>query len=66
LPNNDQREKLNQLNQSQSPKEYEVKLTSGETFYLLSHNSMDAAYSALELSMNRSCKLLNVRIVDEW
>ena len=34
--------------------------------YLLARNSMDAAYSALELSEDRNSKLLNVGIVDEW
>ena len=50
----------------QSPKEYQVTLSSGEKMYILAADSMDAAYSALELSEDRNSKLLNVRIVDEW
>ena len=46
--------------------EYQVTLTSGEKMYILARNSMDAAYSALELSEDRKANLLNVRIVDEW
>ena len=46
-------------------KEYEVTL-SGETWYLLAEDSMQAAYSALELSEDRNTKLINVRIKDEW
>ena len=51
---------------SQSPQEYQVTLSSGEKMYILAADSMDAAYSALELSEDRNSKLLNVRIVDEW
>lgn len=51
---------------SQSPYEFIVTLTNGEKMYLLARNSMDAAYSALELSEDRNSKLLNVRLVDEW
>lgn len=46
-------------------KEYEVTL-SGETWYLLAEDSMQAAYSALELSEDRNTQLINVRIKDEW
>ena len=46
-------------------KEYEVTL-SGETWYLLAEDSMQAAYSALELSEDRQSKLINVRVKDEW
>ena len=46
--------------------EFQVTLTSGEQMYLLARNSMDAAYSALELSVDRNSKLLNVKIADEW
>jgi len=55
-------------NQAQKPKyqEFKVKLSSGETFYLLALNSMNAAYSALELSIDRNCKLLDVSLTDEW
>ena len=51
---------------SQSPYEFIVTLTNGEEIYLLARNSMDAAYSALELSEDRNTKLLNVRLADEW
>ena len=51
---------------SQSLREYQVTLSSGEKMYLLAANSMDAAYSALELSEDRSTKLINVRLLDEW
>ncbi len=51
---------------SHSPKEYQVTLSSGEKMFILAADSMDAAYSALELSEDRNTKLLNVRIVDEW
>lgn len=51
---------------SQSPYEFIVTLTNGEEIYLLARNSMDAAYSALELSEDRSTKLLNVKLADEW
>jgi len=51
---------------SQSPREYQVTLSSGEKMYLLAANSMDAAYSALELSEDRHTKLINVRLLDEW
>ena len=46
--------------------EYEVKLSSGEIFYLLALNSISAAYSALELSEDRNCKLIDVKLTDEW
>jgi len=51
---------------SQSPYVFIVTLTNGEEMNLLARNSMDAAYSALELSEDRNTKLLNVRLVDEW
>lgn len=67
---------LQSLNQGQqgddepSPRlkyqEFQVKLSSGEIFYLLALNSMNAAYSALELSKDRNCKLLDVKLTDEW
>ena len=50
---------------SQSPREYQVTLSSGEKMYLLAADSMDAAYSALELSEDRNTKLINVRLLDE-
>ena len=46
--------------------QFQVKLSSGEIFYLLALNSMNAAYSALELSTDRNCKLLDVSLTDEW
>jgi hypothetical protein len=68
LPHQDQHveENLKYNLDSQSPKEYQVTLSSGEKMYLLAANSMDAAYSALELSEDRNTKLINVRLLDEW
>ncbi len=52
---------------SHSPlREYEVTLSSGEIMYILAANSEEAAWDALELSMDRQCKLTNVRRTDEW
>ena len=52
---------------SHSPlRKYEVTLSSGETMYILAANSEEAAWDALELSMDRQCKLTNVRRTDEW
>ena len=51
---------------SHSPREYQVTLSSGEKMYILAADSMDAAYSALELSEDRHTKLINVRLIDEW
>ena len=51
---------------SQSLQEYQVTLSSGEKMYILAADSMDAAYSALELSEDRHTKLINVRLIDEW
>ena len=45
--------------------EYEVTLSTG-TWFLLAGSSMDAAYAALELSIERNSQLINVRIKDEW
>ena len=68
MPHQDQHveENLKYNLNSQSPKEYQVTLSSGEKMYLLAANSMDAAYSALELSEDRHTKLINVRLLDEW
>jgi len=68
LQHQDQHEDVNQKYNldSHSPQEYQVTLSSGEKMYILAADSMDAAYSALELSEDRNSKLLNVRIVDEW
>jgi len=46
--------------------EYIVTLSSGEPIYILAANSVNAAYSALELSEDRKAKLINVRRTDEW
>ena len=52
---------------SHSPlREYEVTLSSGETMYILAANSEEAAWDALELSMDRQCKLTDVRRTYEW
>jgi len=68
LQHQDQHEDVNQRYNlsSQSLKEYQVTLSSGEKMFILAADSMDAAYSALELSEDRHSKLLNVRILDEW
>lgn len=68
MQHQDQQEEGNQSYNldSQSLEEYKVTLSSGERMYILAANSMDAAYSALELAEDRESKLLNVRIVDEW
>tara|TARA_Y100000739_G_C20474529_1_gene402949 strand:- start:525 stop:839 length:315 start_codon:yes stop_codon:yes gene_type:complete len=50
-------------------REYNVTLSSGghvETIYILARNSMQAAYSALELAGDRNSQLINVQITDEW
>ena len=47
-------------------REYNVTLSSGETTYILAANSEEAAWSALELSEDRDCKLIDVRLTDEW
>ena len=50
--------------------EYEVKLRDyvGNVFieYVLSPDSERAAWQALELSNQRNCKLIDVRMCDEW
>ena len=68
MPHQDQHveENLKYNLDSQSPREYQVTLSSGEKMYLLAANSMDAAYSALELSEDRNTELINVRLLDEW
>jgi hypothetical protein len=50
----------------QQLREYTVTLSSGEQMYILAHNGMDAAYSALELSEERNTDLINIHITDEW
>jgi len=47
-------------------REYNVTLSSGETIYILARNSEDAAWSALELAEDRTLKLVDVRLTDEW
>ena len=49
-----------------SLREYYVTLSSGETMYILAQNSEQAAYDALELAEDRSLKLVDVRLTDEW
>ena len=47
------------------PKEYKITLTSGD-YYILAHDSMEAAYAALELSKERDDTLINVQLSPEW
>jgi len=50
-------------------REFNVTLSSGgnvETIYILARNSMQAAYSALELAEDRNSQLINVQLTDEW
>ena len=50
-------------------KTFEVKLIQGEEVfkeYVLAQDLEHAAWSALELSKHRNCKLKDVRLVDEW
>ena len=56
-----------QLNLSHSRlREYNVTLSSGETIYILARNSEEAAWHALELAEDRTLKLVDVRLTDEW
>ena len=68
LSNQEEHEDANQKYQlnPQSLREYQVILSSGEQMYILAADSMDAAYSALELSNDRDVNLLNVSLIDEW
>lgn len=52
----------------QSPRlhEYEVWLSSGESMYILAANAEEAAWDALELSMDRKVTLVNVFRTHEW
>jgi hypothetical protein len=64
-----QRSSLDQLEDDGLPQkleEYTVTLSSGEEMYILAANAIEAAYSALELSMDRHTDLINVRLTDEW
>ena len=55
------------LNAHSSLREYNVTLSSGETMYILAANSEEAAWHALELSMDRDdVTLKDVRLIDEW
>ena len=62
-PNQDQ---LAVARQSPRLHEYEVWLSSGENMYILAANSEEAAWDALELSMDRSVTLVNVFRTHEW
>ena len=46
--------------------EYEIWLSSGEIMYILAANSEEAAWDALELSLDRSATLVNVFRTHEW
>lgn len=69
-PNAVQQDDANQqppLDLSHSPlREYNVTLSSGEIIYILARNSEEAAWSALELAEDRTLKLVDVRLTDEW
>jgi hypothetical protein len=55
------------LDLSHSPlREYHVTLSSGETVYILARDSEEAAWSALELAVDRDLYLVDVRLTDEW
>ena len=47
-------------------REYNVILSSGGPTYILAANAEEAAWSALELSEDRQCKLINVMLSNEW
>lgn len=47
-------------------REYNVTLSSGEVIYILARSSEQAAWSALELAEDRTLKLVDVRLTDEW
>lgn len=68
-PSHDQHDDASRhrLDLSRSPlREYNVTLSSGETIYILARNSEEAAWSALELAEDRTLKLVDVRLTDEW
>ena len=55
------------LDLSHSPlREYHVTLSSGETIYILARDTEEAAWSALELAVDRDLYLVDVRLTDEW
>ena len=62
LPNQDQHVGVNQ----RPLREYNVTLSSGEVIYILARSSEQAAWSALELAEDRTLKLVDVRLTDEW
>ena len=69
LPNQNQDQQEGVSLHNHPLREYNVTLSSGgnvETIYILARNSMQAAYSALELAGDRSSQLINVQITDEW
>jgi len=47
-------------------REYNVTLSSGEVIYILARSSEQAAWSALELAEDRTLRLIDVRLSDEW
>ena len=52
-----------------SYREYEVLLQDGDELfleYVVAKDAEHAAWSALELSKHRNCKLKNVSLSDEW
>lgn len=49
-----------------SLREYHVTLSSGETIYILARDTEEAAWHALELAADRTLKLVDVRLTDEW
>ncbi len=38
----------------------------GKLLYILAHDSEEAAWAALELAVDRSLYLVDVRLADEW
>ena len=62
LPNQDQHVGVN----PRPLREYNVTLSSGEVIYILARSSEQAAWSALELAEDRTLKLVDVRLTDEW
>ena len=57
--------KTSEVHVTTTIKEFEVTLSTG-TWFLLARSSMDAAFAAMELSVERNSKLINVRQSDEW
>lgn len=66
-PDDANQKPLPTLDLSHSPlREYEVTLSSGECMYILAADSEQAAWDALELSMDRSSTLINIARTHEW